>query len=371
MDHPFPLRRRLPTLGEVFLTFLKIGATGFGGPIALVALVERECCTRGRWVTVHEFNDAVLFCKLLPGPLAYQVALWVGRAARGWRGGLLACLGFLLPGFCLILALGVFYEVLKHAWLFEGVLCGVRVAALLVIALSAWKMGEPYRRQAQGWLLAILGGFWMAYFPKWEAVAIFAGGVALVVAKRVERRGLRQSSLSLLAALFWVHFKAGAFVYGTGVAVLPFLQAEVVDLRAWLTPSQFLDAVAFGQVTPGPLTIASAFIGFLTAGFNGAIVATAGMYLPGMILVLVLVPLVYDRLKGKPWLADFQQGAMPVVIGGIFGAWLYLLPAALSSRASGVIGLLLAVLLAFRNLSGGVVIALGAVLGVFAKAVGS
>lgn len=327
---------RVP-LSEIFLTFLKIGATGFGGPIALIALIERECRERKSWISIEEYNEAVLFCKLLPGPLAYQVALWVGRKVRGTAGGLVACLGFLLPGFCLILALSIFYSRI-HTWkAFDGILGGVRSSAMVVILFSVWKLATPYKQSPRAWVLAVAGGTWMTLFPRWEPIGILAGGLGMIAWRSAKRSkavlSVEPFSASLLATLFWVHFKAGAFVYGTGVAVLPFLEQEAVHFQHWMSAQEFLDGIAFGQITPGPLTIASTFIGYRAAGVWGSIVATFGMYLPGMLLVLVLVPMLYDRLHGKQWLVDFQEGAMPVVIGGIFAAFAFLVPAAIGTPA--------------------------------------
>ncbi|MBY0369944.1 chromate transporter [bacterium] len=357
-----------PSVFAIFLTFLKLGATGFGGPVALISLIDQECRLRLKWISAAQFNEAVLFCKLLPGPLAYQVALWVGKDLRGFWGGIAACLGFLIPGFSLILVLAIFYQSL-HDWaLFEGVLQGVRGAALIVILISLWKLAEPYKHKAVAWVGAGLGGLWMYAFPRWEPASILLGGL-VSVAWRQRRRSLgllsvEPFSLALLGTLLWVHFKAGAFVYGTGVAVLPFLQHEVVDLRHWLTPEQFLDGIAFGQVTPGPLTIASAFIGYYAAGFWGAVVATAGMYLPGMLLVLGVVPLIHSRLRGKQWLLDFQEGAMPIVVGGIAGAWVFLLPAAVPRASAGVLTAFLGVVAwRFPKLPAWGMMILGGVLG--------
>lgn len=365
---PSPIPK--PSVWEIFATFLKLGATGFGGPIALVALIDQECRARKKWISTQAFNEAVLFCKLLPGPLAYQVALWVGRDLRGVPGGLAACLGFLLPGFSLILVLAVFYQSLQGWAPFAGLLVGVRAAALIVILLSVWKLAEPYRRSGWAWVGMLAGGAWMFSFPRWEPVGILVGGIAAILWKRAARPpGVMGVDLTAatLTALFLVHFKAGAFVYGTGVAVLPFLQTEAVNVHHWLTIEQFLDGIAFGQVTPGPLTIASAFIGYYASGIVGAVLATAGMYLPGMILVLGLVPLLYARLQGKRWLIDFQSGAMPVVIGGIVGAWGILLPAAVPNVwAAALVALLGGVAWRFPKLPAWAIMILGGVLGTLA-----
>ncbi len=361
------MQQAKPSYLEIFLTFLKLGATGFGGPVALIALLDRECRERKQWVSVAQFNEAVLFCKLLPGPLAYQVALWVGKDVGGVRGGLLACLGFLLPGFTLILLLAIFYDQLRGYASFDGILLGIRSSALVVILFSVWKIAEPYRREARAWVFAALGALWMYQFPAWEPVSILLGGLAMVLAGRAARGrtlAIAPLSVTLLLEVFWVHFKAGMFVYGTGVAVLPFLQQEAVNLHQWMTHAEFLDGIAFGQITPGPLTIASAFIGYRAAGVLGAAVGTFGMYLPGMLLVLCVVPLIHSRLKGKRWLEDFQRGAMPVVIGGILGAWATLVPAAMPNwPAVAETVFLIALVLKFPKLAAWLIMGLGGILG--------
>jgi chromate transporter len=302
------------SLGELAKIFLYIGATGFGGPVALVAYMEQEFCERRKVLTTGAFNETYVLCKLLPGPVAYQVALSIGSLLRGRFGGLVAGLSLLLPSFLMMLALSAFYSQVQRLAGFESVAEGLRAGALVVIVDSVLRMARPYRTKAEFWIFAAAGASCMALWPRAEPLIILLGGLSMVLAARF-RPGLKS-----LGPLFWVHFKAGAFTFGTGLAIIPILQHESVDVYRWLTQGEFLDGMAFGQMTPGPITISSVFIGYRAAGFSGAIAAFVGIYLPGALIVLGLLPGLRKRLTGKPALVAFQKGAIPTVIGCILAA---------------------------------------------------
>lgn len=303
------------SLSQLAAIFLRIGATGFGGPIALIAMMEQEFCARRKVLSVIEFNESFVLCKMLPGPVAYQMALSVGFLLRGRIGGAVAGLAFILPSFLMMLALSVFYASVQRVNGFEIVAEGLRAGALVVIIDSVLRMGKPYRGSVQAWAFALAGGIFMIVWPRGEPIIILAGGLATVLAGRTLHR-----KASLLLPLFWVHFKAGAFTFGTGLAIVPLLQHETVEVYRWLTQGQFLDAVAFGQITPGPITICAVFIGYRALGLIGSLAATAGIYLPGAIIVLGVLPHLRRRLMGTPFLGKFQQGAIPTVIGCILAA---------------------------------------------------
>lgn len=303
------------TLGQIATTFLRLGATGFGGPLALVALMEQEFCDRRRIVERSAFTESFVLCKMLPGPVAYQMALSVGYLLRGRVGGLVAGLSFLLPSFLMMLLLSIFYGSVHKLSGFEIFAEGLRAGSLVVILDSVLRMGKPYARDLQAWLFGLIGAFFMWRLPRGEPVIILAGGLATVLGARLWSR-----KASVLWSLFWVHFKAGAFTFGTGLAIVPILQAETVDVYHWLTAEQFLDAIAFGQITPGPVTIASVFIGYRVATLLGACLAAFGVYLPGAVMILGILPVLRRRLEGTTFLRRFQRGAIPTVIGCIFVA---------------------------------------------------
>lgn len=302
------------TLQEIARVFLRLGATGFGGPIALVAYMEEEFCGRRRLISTQAFNESYVLCKMLPGPVAYQMALSLGHHLRGRVGGLVAGFCFLLPAFLMMLAISAFYSQLQQVSGFAVAAEGIRAGALVVIFDSVLRMAKPYAKDAEAWAFAAAGAACMWLWPRAEPLIILAGGLAVVLAGRWLHR-----KASLLP-LFWVHFKAGAFTFGTGLAIVPLLQHETVDLYHWLSREEFLDAIAFGQMTPGPITIASVFIGYRVGTWLGAVVAAAGIYLPGAILVLGVLPGLRSRLSGTAFLKQFQKGAIPTVIGCILAA---------------------------------------------------
>lgn len=318
------------SLWQLALQFLKMGSVGYGGPIALVALMEKECASRLKWISPRQFNEAYVYCKLLPGPVAYQMALFLGQHVRGKIGGLVAGAAFLLPAFCLILGLSYSYSYLQKVTGVQAFLEGFRVGALVVMLDSAWRLLRPVATDVRSWAFIVAAGALMFVIPRYEPLTIVAAGLAMVLAEKF-RAKKAAFAWPILLQLFWTHFKAGAFVFGTGVAIVPVLEREVVQHAGWLTAPEFLDGLAFGQITPGPITISSVFIGYRVAELPGALAAFSGMYLPGLILVLGVLPLALERLEGRKWLRAFQSGAIPAVVGCILGATLSLGHETLSS----------------------------------------
>lgn len=307
-----------PTLFTLFKSFFRLGLLGFGGPVALVALMESEVCRSRRWLNAEEFSERFVICKLLPGPVAFQMALWIGHKLRGVLGGLIAGLAFLMPGAFLVLLLAIFYQEVGHLNFVAVLTSGMRIGALVVIWDSAVRLFEPYFKIQAAWMFLATGLVLYLCFPSLEPLIILVNGSLAIALRRWTRLSL--SWVTVLASLFWVHFKAGAFTFGTGLAIIPILQHAVVDVYLWMSAPEFLDAVAFGQITPGPVTLTSTFVGYRAAGFLGALAATLGMYLPGVIVILIIMPIVFPKLQGARTLIQFGMGAIPTVIGCIIGA---------------------------------------------------
>ncbi|NBX82048.1 hypothetical protein EBQ90_03045 [bacterium] len=305
--------------------FLKAGSIGFGGPLALVAMMEQECVHRKHWVTRERFESSFVFCKMLPGPMAYQMALWVGYEVRGVLGGLLAGICFVLPAATLLYLFAKFYQNLSSLSSANAVLDGMRIGALVIILQSVYSLFLPYRREVAAWIYCVFGALAMVFIPRAEPLIILAGGFLSLVAHRSQLYRVKTSLGSVLLALWWTHFKAGAFVFGTGLAIIPVLQKEIVDVYGWLSQREFLDALAFAQVTPGPVTTMSAFVGYKVAGDLGALTASIGMYLPGALLILGVLPRVRKKLEAREELHQFQIGAVPTVIGCLVTASIGLL----------------------------------------------
>jgi len=352
------------SLRQLFLEFLRIGAIGYGGPLALVALMERECCDRLKWIDTKTFSELFLYCKLLPGPVAYQMCLAVGNHLRGRWGGVLAGVAFLLPSFFLILLLSVYYTSLRGFSAIEKALLGIRAGALVILIDSSWRLAAPFKADKRAWVFIVGATIGMWLLPRWEPLLIIIAGL---IAVALSRRPRALASV-VLWPLFWVHFKAGAMVFGTGLAIVPVLEREVVAHYQWLTSAEFLDGLAFGQVTPGPITITSVFIGYKVASYLGAVVGLLGMYLPGIFFVLFLLPAMRSKLEGKAWLQHFQSGAVPAVVGCIVGATFLLARTTLTEWSLVIIFLVLLVASWLTRIPAWLIIPISAILGYFAKA---
>jgi chromate transporter len=354
---------------ELVRFFVWLGATGFGGPIALVGYMEHECVDRRRWMTAQEFKDGLAFAQLAPGPLAAQLAIYIGWLFGGLRGATLGGLAFIGPSFLMVLSLAALYVRFGGlAWL-QGAFYGIGAAVIAIIARSAVKLART--TLGSGRLLWVLFGV-SAAVTAWtesEIVWLFvvSGAIALLAAHprltslpamMVAPIGATPGSLpawlvgglpglapaGLLGALFISFASAGLFVFGSGLAIVPFLHGAVVTQRHWLTEQQFLDAVAVALITPGPVVITVAFIGFLVAGVAGATAAAAGVFAPVYLITVLLAPH-YARFKANRRVQAFVEGVTAAAVGSIGGAALVLgrravadLPTALI--AVGTMGLL-------------------------------
>lgn len=336
---------------EIAKVFFRIGTLGFGGPLATVALMEEETSRKRKWITPERFAELYAVCKLMPGPVATQVAISVGYLRGGFLGGIIAGLGFVLPSFVVVLILSYFYfqggASQQSSWAFSA----MQASALAVILLSTVQLARPYRKQARAWAVALLSAGLILWIPRWEPLVILGFGlVGISLARARGSASLRDAgspvlaglsasgifaafSDSVLPKLFWVCFKAGAFVFGTGLAVVPLLEADVVQHYAWLTHEQFMAGLAIGQITPGPVVITSTFIGYQVAGLVGAGIATAGMFLPPFVIALFILPHAWKRISGTPEAQGFSNWAIPAVIGGILGTTLRLGYATLTETA--------------------------------------
>lgn len=349
---------------KIALSFLRLGSIGFGGPLALVALMEQEFVHRQKWVDRKRFEETFVFCKMLPGPLAYQMALWIGTELRGKIGGVVAGAAFVLPAATLLFLFAKFYSLFEVISSAEWVLDGMRAGALVVILQSVGSLFSPYRKKATAWFYALFGAVLMLFLPRWEPLIIVTGGIlSSVLIRSHPGFRLRMPSLPLLLTLYWVHFKAGALVFGTGLAIIPVLEREVVGVYHWLNRQEFLDAFAFGQVTPGPVTTVAAFVGYKAGGDLGSLVSTLGMYSPGALMILFFLPGLRKRIEGKSWLIDFQLGAVPTVIGCLAAAAWGLMGASLKTPQQRVGVAILLLFQIAKKLPAWMVIMTGVVLG--------
>jgi chromate transporter len=372
-----------PGLGLVLREWGRIGCIGFGGPPAHIALLRELCVTRRRWLDDREFEDAIAATNLLPGPASTQLAIYCAWRLRGIAGALVGGFAFIVPGLVLILALAaLFLAGSPPEWVLgAGAGAGAAVAAVALHA-AAGLAPASWRRAASSarWVLyALAGAISAATLGAWLVLVLLACG-AIEVALRRGRSGAGATGIpawALLAAagatsggllaLAWVAFKVGALSYGGGFVIIPLMQNDAVDTYHWMTDAEFLNAVALGQVTPGPVVHTVAVVGYAAAGIGGGLLASAVAFAPSFSFILIGAER-FDRLRANPSVRSFLDGAGPAAIGAIAGA---AIPLALALSESWQFGVLAAAAVALFVARRGVVltlIAAGAA-GVLASAV--
>jgi len=322
----------------------KLGTIGFGGPVALVGYMHRDLVEERRWISEADYKEGLTLAQLMPGPLAAQLAIYLGYVHYGITGATLAGVAFVLPSFIMVVALGAAYVAYGGLTWMQAVFYGVGAAVIAIIALSAYKLTT--KSIGRDWLL------WAIYIvaaavtivTESEIVWIFLVSGLLAWLIKAPPRWLPRSGSAPMVALLplanvlpaacalgastdWpvlakiglFFAEAGAFVFGSGLAIVPFLYGGVVHQYHWLTERQFVDAVAVAMITPGPVVITVGFIGYLVAGFAGAVVAALATFLP--CYLFTIVPARYFRKHGKkPAVVAFVDGCTAAAIGTITGA---------------------------------------------------
>jgi len=318
--------------------FLRLGALGFGGPIALVGFMQRDLVEERRWFTPAEYREGLALAQLAPGPLAAQLAMYLGWARGGAAGAALVGLAFVLPSFVMVLVLAAAYLRFGGLPWMQGAFYGIGAAVIAIIARSAWKLTSlTLGRDALLWILfgaAALVTAWTESEIVW--VFLGAGVVAVLVRAWPWRPAPSPTALVLVPPIFlsglsgpaggetlwrigWYFTEAGAFVFGSGLAIVPFLHGGVVREYGWLTERQFLDAVAVAMITPGPVVITVGFIGYLVAGPAGAVVAALATFFPCYVFTVLPAPH-FQRWSRVPAIQAFVAGVTAAATGAIAGA---------------------------------------------------
>ncbi len=315
----------------------RIGCIGFGGPPAHIALLRDLCVTRRSWLTEHELEDAIAACNLLPGPASTQLAIYCARRVRGRAGAIVGGAAFILPGLVLIIALAaLFLETSPPDWVLgAGAGAGAAVAAVAVRAGSGLVPGSwrnAHRAGRYRWVVYLAAGGVAAATLGPLLVAVLLGcGVVELSVQLAQRRGPGLSAFGPpvllgaavgtggLASLVWVAFKVGALSYGGGFVIIPLMQSDAVHHYHWMTNSQFLNAVALGQITPGPVVQTVAVVGYAAAGVGGALLAAAVAFSPSFLFIVVGAHH-FDRLRSNEHARAFLRGAGPASVGAILGS---------------------------------------------------
>lgn len=349
------------SLRELALLFLRLGATAFGGPAAHIAMMQDEVVRRRKWLTDERFLDLLGATNLIPGPNSTEMAIHIGYERGRWAGLIVAGLAFIVPAMLLTGMLGWVYvrfgTVPAAAWL----LYGVKPVILGVVLQAIWGLTPKAARTTR---LRVLGGaaLVLAAFGVYELAVLFGvGAVSVAIARFADGKkaggSLRQiipvvpaaatataASAVTLPSLFWVFLKTGSVLFGSGYVLLAFLRADLVQRLGWLTEAQLIDAIAVGQVTPGPVFTTATFIGYVLAGPSGALVATAGIFLPAFVFVALSGPLV-PRLRASSGAAAFLDGVNVASLALMAVVTAQLGRAALVDVPTVAIGLVSAVLL--------------------------
>src|SRR4051812_47853535 len=354
--------------------FLKLGAIGFGGPAALVGYMHRDLVEQRRWLDEDTYRLALGLAQIMPGPLAAQTAIAIGYFQAGVLGATLVGVAFVVPSFLIVIALSMAYVAYGGLWWMQALFYGIGAAVIAIIAIAAYKLARSTNKSdpllwgifaalaiATAWIGAELAELFIAAgllvlivrtWPGWRrALIIGLACVLLAVTARLmddwssgSTPGEGDPRLQIL--LFFT--KAGAFVFGSGLSIVPFLQQGVVHEYGWLTEHQFLDAVAVAMITPGPVVITVAFIGYLVAGFWGGALAAIGIFLPVYVFTIVPAPW-FKRHRTNAQLKAFVQGATAAATGAIAGAVIVLGARSIVDIPTALIGLVsLALLWRFK-----------------------
>ena len=371
------------TLWQLVRYMAKLGTVGFGGPVALCNYMHRDLVEQRGWISESDYKEGFALSQLMPGPLAAQLSIYLGYVHYGILGATLAGVAFVLPSFVMVVALGMAYMAYGGlAWM-QAVFYGVGAAVIGIIAISAYKLTiKSVGKDKLLWAIFAAGAA-VTIATESEMVWVFlaSGVVAWLVKAPPKRFNTGAASLAFGAELpnaasvasvtdwsvVWqlgVFFaEAGAFVFGSGLAIVPFLYGGVVNGHHWLTERQFIDAVAVAMITPGPVVITVGFIGYLVAGFAGAAVAALATFLPCYLFTIIPAP--YFRKHGKrPGIVAFVDGVTAAAIGTIAGAVVVLGRRSIVDLPTLVIALLTAVLLAkARKLPEPLIVAAAAIVG--------
>lgn len=325
-------------LGVVAREWTRIGCVGFGGPPAHIALLRDLCVRRRGWLSAPDFEDAIAATNLLPGPGSTQLAIFCGWRVAGVWGALVGGAGFILPGLVVIIALSTLFLASAPPEWVRGAGAGAGAAVAAVALQAGMNLLRPGWQRAQGargvrWALyAVAGLISAATLGAWLVVVLLGCGAAEFTRRGLGRRdggGLASHALPMglaavtatggVGALAWVAFKVGALSYGGGFVIVPLMQADAVGRYHWMTSAQFLNAVALGQVTPGPVVHTVAVVGYAAAGIGGALLAAAVAFAPSFSFILIGAER-FDRLRRNAGVRAFLDGAGPAAIGAIIGS---------------------------------------------------
>lgn len=369
------------TLWQLVRYMLALGSWGFGGPVALAGYMYRDLVEKRQWISDADFKEGLALAQLMPGPLAAQLAMYLGYVHHRFIGATWAGIAFVLPSFLMVVALGAAYVAFGGIGWMQSVFYGVGAAVIGIIAMSAYKLTtKSIGKDRLLWPIFLLSAA-VTVATQSEEVWLFLGAGVLVWFWRAPPAWLKRGRFHGVAlpvvglfgsgAIDWVKLKqiglyfayAGSFVFGSGLAIVPFLYGGVVKEYGWLTDRQFVDAVAVAMITPGPVVITTGFIGYLVSGFWGAVVAALSTFVPCYLFTVLPAP--YFKKYGKrPDVVAFVDGVTAAAIGSIAGAVIVIGQRSITDGVTAALALgTTAVLWRFKKLPEPVIVVVAAVIG--------
>ena len=375
------LPQRRP-LREIVLYFLRLGTLGFGGPVALVGLMEKELVSERQWLTREEMRNAVAVSQTLPGPLAIQVGIFIAYLRGGFWGAWAGGWAFILPNFLIVAVLGALYVHFGGLSWMTAVFYGVSPAVIALILHSCCRLAKLGMEDWLQWVIAAACFVVTVLLEAEVAILFIISGIVGILYYGSLLRGrklppgalmalvplginTKPADFDILGRLLGFFLKAGSLTFGSGLVIVPFLEKGLVQQTGWLNGREFLVAVAVGMISPGPVVITATFVGYLVAGFWGSLVSTIGIFLPSFLLILIVAPILV-RHRANPNVEGFVKGAYAAAIGTILGACILLGKIAIGDWLTVLVGLgSLAVLFRFK-VSNPLLIAATAVIGLIA-----
>jgi len=385
-------RQSVYTLRQITSYFFKLGCSGFGGPVALVGYMHRDLVEKRKWITEEEYKEGLALAQLARGPLAAQLGIYLGFVHYRVLGATLAGIAFILPSFLMVVILGITYKLFGGLPWMQAVFYGVGAAVIGIITMSAHKLTVRSISKLKGkairsnWLLWVfyLAGVVVTVITQSEQILLFilAGMIYMLIKAPPGRIAPSRSTASafLFAGIgFWDYqpgmlskigiffLKAGAFVFGSGLAIVPFLHGGVVTEYHWLSEEQFVDAVAVAMITPGPVVITVGFIGYLVGGFPGAAVASLATFLPCYLFVILPAPY-FKKIAKNASIKAFVDGITAAVVGTLVGAVIVIGMRSIKDLPTACIAIAtLCALIYFRKLQEPLIIAIAAIIGLIVK----
>jgi len=385
-------------LGEIVRLFLRMGFTAYGGPAAHIGMFHDEVVKRRKWLTDQEFLDLVGATNLIPGPNSTEMAIHIGYLRAGWPGLILGGACFIVPAMLIVIALAAVYVRYGSTPQVEWLLYGIKPVVIAIIIQALWSLGK---KAVKNWLLAFTGAAVLVlYFLGVNEIPLLAaGGLFIMLATNVQRlkkpdkislllplagwsRLARKAAIQLvsletlvapitavpfsLPQMFLTFLKIGAVLYGSGYVLLAFLRSDFVVRLGWITDQQLLDAVAIGQVTPGPLFTTATFIGYILGGTPGALLATLGIFLPSFVFVAITNPLI-PRMRSSAWVSGVLDGVNAASLGLMAAVTIQLARSSLTDPVTILISLASLVLLLWLKINSTWLIIGGAAIGYLAS----